>query len=142
MKLLIKTFINKFKQTKSLNERKKKKTHLSRQVNKIKRMLPSLKEKKRYIVFQIKSDKKVDFTKIKGEMDYKLKTFLGDLGYGKAGIMIIDGKDDKCVMKVNHKHIDEVRSALILVKDLNNQKVMIQTLGVSGILKKAKERWF
>ena len=105
-------------------------------------MLPSLREKKRYMVFQIKNGKNLEFSKIKAEIKQKLLEFLGQLGYGKAGILIVDGKNNKGIIKVNNKHVDEARTALSLVKDLNNQKVIIQTLGVSGILKKAKEKWY
>ena len=104
-------------------------------------MLPSLKEKKRYIVFEIKGEHKIDFNDVKKEIDTKMLKFLGELGYGKAGLMIVEGNGNKGIIKVNNKHVDEARTALALVKDLNDEKVVIQTLGVSGILKKAKERW-
>ena len=105
-------------------------------------MLPSLKEKKRYIVFQVKSEKMLDFGQIKDEITRKMIRFLGELGYGKAGIMIVEGNKDKGIIKVNNNHVDDARAALALVKDLNNEKAMIQTLGISGILKKARERWY
>ncbi|HLD02862.1 MAG TPA: Rpp14/Pop5 family protein [Candidatus Nanoarchaeia archaeon] len=107
---------------------------------KIKSILPSLREKKRYMVFEISKGNADMETSLKA-IDHELRKFLGEIGYGKAGIMMVETKDNKAIMKVNHKHVDEARLALSLVKDINHEKVAIRTLGVSGILKKAKEKW-
>lgn len=111
-------------------------------MNKIKQILPSLKEKKRYLVFEVRSKGKINMETALKHIDNEVKRLLGEIGYGKAGVMFIDHNDNKAVLKANNKEIDDVRLALTLVKDINNEEVVIRTLGVSGILNKAKEKWF
>ena len=47
----------------------------------------------------------------------------------------------KGIIKVNHKHVDELKSALTLIEKINNKKVIVKSLGVSGILNKAEQRY-
>ena len=107
-------------------------------VGKIKPLLPSLREKKRYLVYEIISDKKIDLKGVKDNIKRKVMVFMGELGYSKAGIMFLDkDKENKGLIRVNSKYLDHLRTALILIKDLNNQNVLIKTIGVSGMLNKA-----
>lgn len=68
--------------------------------------------------------------------------FLGELGYGKAGVMVMeDWQDNKGIIKVNTKFLDHVKTALTMVENVGNQKVIVKTIGVSGILNKAKNKF-
>lgn len=63
---------------------------------------------------------------------------LGSLNYGKASIkMIKTGK--KGIVKVNNKFVNPMKVAMILIKSINNKKVMFKINKVSGILNKIKE---
>lgn len=42
---------------------------------------------------------------------------------------------------MNHKHVDELKSSLSFVKEINNKQAIIKTIGVSGILKKAENNY-
>ena len=37
--------------------------------------------------------------------------------------------------------LDQARAAMTLVKQINDNKIIIRSIGVSGILKKAKQKW-
>ena len=89
---------------------------------KIKHILPSLREKPRYIKF--KTEKKLS----KSYITENIKGFLGDLGMAKAGIKIMNNN----IIRTNNRHLDEVKSALILIKGLDIVKV-------SGLLNKTKK---
>ncbi|MBL7100619.1 MAG: ribonuclease P protein component 2 [Nanoarchaeota archaeon] len=105
-------------------------------------MLPSLREKKRYIVYEVKTDKKLNFDEVKQELEKKMLQFLGELGYGKAGVIILDEwTDNKGIIRTSTKSVDQVKTALTMVEKINNQKTMIKTIGVSGILNKAKNKF-
>ena len=107
-------------------------------VNKIKPLLPSLREKKRYLVYEIISDKKTNLNMVLSEIKRKVMNFMGELGYSKAGIMFLDkSNENKGIIKVSSKCLDYLKTSLILIKDLNNQNVIIRTVGVSGMLNKA-----
>ncbi|MBU1111579.1 MAG: Rpp14/Pop5 family protein [archaeon] len=103
--------------------------------------LPSLKEKKRYVVIQIIADKEFTFKEIEEVFKTALGDFLGTLGLSKAVIMILKEKfnpdTQSIIIKVNNKYVNELKSALILIKKIKTTPVVIKSLAVSGTLKKA-----
>ena len=106
-------------------------------------LLPSLKEKKRYIVYEIMADIQFKFPQVKEVIDNKCLEFLGQLGYGKAGIMHLNiFEKNKGILKINNKYINEVKTSLALIKTINNHKVIMKIIGISGILNKAKLKYF
>ena len=106
-------------------------------------MLPSLKQKKRYVVFEVLSKDKLSYNSIKKEINNTLQSFLGELGYAKAGIMFIDQKYKfpYGMIKVNHKHVNELKAGLALVKSINGKKVIVKSVKTSGIIKKLNEHF-
>ncbi len=111
---------------------------------KLKPLLPSLKERKRYLVFEIVSKSPISSAKAVSEAIMDVSTrFLGELGMAKAGIMVLNNKykDNKGMIRVAHKYVDHLKTAIALVKKINNQDVIIKSKGVSGILKKAENRY-
>ena len=103
------------------------------------KLLPSLKQRKRYIVFEIVSPEKFSFPEVKKDVEAGLLRFLGEFGVAKASPLFIKDKckDNKFVLKVNHKHVDEVKSAVILIKTIKNRPVILKSIITSGTIKKA-----
>ena len=104
----------------------------------MKPLLPSLREKKRYVVFESVADS-FDKQKIEKLIEEACLKFIGENGYSKAGIMILKDswKRNKGVIKVNTKYVDEVKMSLGLIKG----KIIVNAIGVSGTLKKAKQKF-
>ncbi|MFA6461139.1 MAG: Rpp14/Pop5 family protein [Candidatus Woesearchaeota archaeon] len=104
------------------------------------KLLPSLKEKKRYILFQIVADKKFSSGEVKSVVEDLLLSFLGQLGVARAAPLFIEEKfnleNQMFVLKVDHKYVDEVKAALALGKSIKNTPIIIKSVTVSGILKK------
>ena len=102
-------------------------------------LLPSLKPKKRYIVFRIISPESYSVLEIESAVQEALLRFLGELGAAKAGPMFIKEKckNNQFIIKVNHKYVDEVKSAVILIKSIKKVPVILRSSKVSGTLKKA-----
>lgn len=108
--------------------------------------MPTLKEKKRYLAFEIISKDKLDsFKQISEKIMNQIFEFIGTFGVSKAGVRILadkwNPKSQRGLIKVNNKHVDEIKSALCFIKDINNKKIIVKTVGVSGILKKAETRY-
>lgn len=100
-------------------------------------LLPSLKQKKRYVVFEIIAKDKLVYRDVKKAIKQTLLTFLGELGYAKAGIMFIDKyKNKHGLIKVNHKHVNELKAGLTLVKKICGKKVIVKSVITSGTIKK------
>ncbi|MEM4245286.1 MAG: Rpp14/Pop5 family protein [Candidatus Nanoarchaeia archaeon] len=101
-----------------------------------------MREKKRYLVFEVVAKHNLSFGEVRNAIRDGLLRFLGELGFAKAGVMILDDwKNNKGVMKVSNKHVDEVRAGLALIKKVGNETVIVRTVGVSGILRKARGKF-
>lgn len=84
----------------------------------------------------------LSFDEVKKAVNASLLQFLGELGFAKAGVIVLDDwKDSKGVMKVNNKHVDNVKAGLALIKRIGNETVIVRTVGVSGILNKARGKF-
>ena len=113
---------------------------------KLKPVLPSLREKKRYLVFEVISNEKInDFEAVSNAIWHCSLQFLGQLGTAKAGIIPLGNKwnneTQRGIIKVSHKHVDALKAALMFASKINNNDVIFRSIGVSGILKKAERNY-
>jgi len=98
------------------------------------RMLSTLREKRHYLVLTSGESCEDDIKKA-------ILDFIGTLGYAKAGVFFVeqDKVNDKhfyFIVSVVTKHVDEVKAAIALMK-----KPRVRCIGVSGTIKKAKEKF-
>ena len=113
---------------------------------KLKPVLPSLREKKRYLVFEIVSKEKINnIDQISSSiMNHSFK-FMGQIGVAKAGIMVLKNKWNaelqRGIIKVGHRYVDDVKSALMLMSVIDNKDAIFRSLGVSGVLNKAEREY-
>ena len=107
----------------------------------MKTLLSSLKEKKRYLVYEVISNKKVNIKETYNEILSNYNDFFGEFNISKAGIMFLNEINNCGIIKINNKCVDELRTSLTLVECVKGERVIIKTRGVSGILKKAKEKF-
>ncbi len=110
------------------------------------KLLSSLKQKKRYIVFEILSEKDTKFSlkEVELEVNNALKDFLGQLGISKAAPIFIKEKfnqtKQRFIVKANNKFVNEVKTALTLIKNIKNKGVIIKSVITSGTIKKAHSK--
>lgn len=104
--------------------------------------MPSLREKKRYLAFEVVAKRALNLEDVRKAVYASLLQFLGEFGFARAGVMMLEiWKDNKGVVKVNHKHVDSVKAGLTLISNVGNEPVVVRTLGVSGILKKVRGKF-
>lgn len=113
---------------------------------KLKPILPSLREKKRYLAFEVISKEKIsDFSAVSNAIHHCSLQFLGQLGSAKAGIIPLENKWNpqlqRGILKVSHKHVDAVKSALIFADKIDGKDAIFKSIGVSGILRKAESKY-
>ena len=118
--------------------------------HRIKRLIPSLREKKRYVAFEVLSAKElshlsIDAKQIQHTIWDTALSFLGERHVSKAGLFMLPNlyqpKGQRGIIRVNHTGVDDLKAVLALVQQIQNQPVSIKTVGVSGILKKATARY-
>lgn len=112
---------------------------------KLKPLPPSQREKKRYLAFEIISDGRFSFAEASRAIWDGMLSFLGITGTAAAGIWLLADKYDEDrgqgILRLNHAHMDEARGALSLITAIRNEPVIVRSLGASGVLKKAVERY-
>ena len=109
---------------------------------KLKPLPPTQRDKRRYLVFQILSKNNFTLKQTSESINDTLKDFIGILGVAGAGIRILtkrwSQKTQKGIIMINNKYLNELKASLTLITKINNKSATIQSLGVSGILKKTK----
>ncbi|MEK6874135.1 MAG: Rpp14/Pop5 family protein [Nanoarchaeota archaeon] len=108
----------------------------------IKGLKPSLREKKRYIAFEIISKQKISsLAKIQKAIIFSMISYKGETGLAQSGLMLIHERfnlnTQRGLIRVNHKTLNHTIAALTLTKTIDNTDVALHTLGVSGIIQKA-----
>ena len=108
---------------------------------KIKVLTPTLREKKRYLVYSVDyfGNKASESLKLKNTVNKGLLDFLGTFGYANAGVMFIKGSGKKGILRVDRKHVDHVRTSLMAVKKIDSKDITIRCNGLSGSVNKANQ---
>lgn len=97
-------------------------------------MIPSLRERKRYLLFKVISDKQHSNDKVKEAVLSAIKGFLGTYGTAKAGIMHVTNN----ILRITHTETDKVKTALSLVSEIDGHRAIVQVKYISGSLSKIK----
>ena len=113
---------------------------------KLKPVLPSLREKKRYLVFEVISREKInDFGPVSEAIQSCALDFLGRIGTAKAGIIALSNKWNpqlqRGIIKIGHRNVDAVKAALTFIHKIGNTDAIFRSVGVSGILRKAENKF-
>lgn len=99
----------------------------------LKALLPSLRESKRYLAFELISKTKIDdFKAVKDEIKQSATSLFGEIGMAKVNMKFV--KDN--VIMVNHKFVDHMRAALAVVKTIKGVPVILRSVKVSGMINK------
>ena len=104
---------------------------------------PSQREKKRYIVFEIISSDKFAFEQAKNAIIRNYFKFLGEFGFEKARLYIIKNlyKDNKGILRITNKCVNDIKAVFEKISSIEGIKASFEIKGISGILKKAKNKF-
>ncbi|RME32240.1 hypothetical protein D6789_00265 [Candidatus Woesearchaeota archaeon] len=103
----------------------------------MKPLLPTMKEKKRYLVYELISKEPLKGRPQHDVISHLRKT-LGVFDCARAGVQAVAWDHERQIgtLRVSHRSVDTVKAALLLLTDIKGTKVIPKTRGVSGILKK------
>ena len=112
----------------------------------MKAVLQTLKQKKRYVVFEVISETAIkSYEELRGSILSGCISALGELGMAEAGIRLIDNDYDpvrqRGMIRVGHKHVERLGLALAMIQKVGKSDAVVRCVGVSGILNKAEERY-
>jgi RNase P/RNase MRP subunit POP5 len=104
--------------------------------------LPSQKERKRYVFFRLHSSMKLEFNDVRNAITNSMLNWMGEEGFAKAKPWVIRNlwKGKEGVVQCSHRHADEVKVSLALIRQIGDAKVVFRTLRVSGTIKSGKDK--
>ena len=110
----------------------------------IKPLLPSLREKKRYVVFEVRSPKPIrSFATVANTVQQNMLNLCGELGLAGAGLILLkdkwNPKTQRGVAKVSHRWVSPFKASLTFVKELEGKPVIVRSVGTSGMIRKAEQ---
>jgi RNase P/RNase MRP subunit POP5 len=112
---------------------------------KIKALLPTLRERKRYVVFEIISKNRTrSFAGVSKAIWQGMLALNGQKGAAQAGLLLLpnkyDEKSQRGIARVGHKDVDAFKASLTTIQEIDNSPAIARSIAVSGSLKKASTR--
>lgn len=107
-------------------------------------MYSALRLKKRYIVFQSKSDSQISENDVKSGLYAFLLRFFGEYGYSKLSYKLLqyDEKSGMGLIRCERGVLHELLGAIALIENLNGKKARTVALASSGTIKTLREKGF
>lgn len=106
---------------------------------KLKPLIPTLRQKKRFVKVKIEANRKFDFREISESLVEEIIFYIGAVDFGKSGIWILRDKFDyesqEIVLKVSVSMKDKLVGVLALVRKLGDCNVKLSVVRVSGTFK-------
>lgn len=122
-----------FKKTKDNNLKPKV------QDDKLKPLMPTLRQKKRFILVKIESMQKLEFKELSENIVDEIIIYLGAIEFAKSGIWILRDKynfeKQEFLIRCSLKTKDKLLGTLCLINKLGKEKVKLNVLRVSGTIK-------
>jgi len=103
--------------------------------------LPTLRDKKRYIAFEMASSQSVNRQELTNEIQKSTASLFGDTGCSviNPGLLSFDGRYG--IVRCAREKTSEARAALACMSNVRGTRVSIFVLGISGTIKGATEKF-
>ena len=101
----------------------------------------AMREKRRYILFEVRSEKKPKASEVRRAVTDEVLSLIGSKGSAEAAYQFIDydEKTMKGIIRVNNRGVDNAIQALTLVREISFNKALVHIIRVTGTVKKARE---
>ncbi len=111
------------------------------QKKKLKILIPSMRERDRYIYFKIISENKISFYDLENGIINTILGFYGESGFSKMSFWLIRnlwGEDNCGVIKCNNNSVSKIILGLGLLPRLGDSRIIIDINKISGTIKGLK----
>jgi ribonuclease P/MRP protein subunit POP5 len=113
-----------------------------KQKERLKILLPTLREKDRYISFKIISDETITYSDLESAIWNQLLDFYGEYGMSKTSMWLMkklwDERNQVGIIRCNNKSVPQIVAGLGLISRLGDVRVIVKILSISGTLKGLK----
>ncbi|MBU1120611.1 hypothetical protein KJ660_01920 [Candidatus Micrarchaeota archaeon] len=100
----------------------------------------SLRENKRYIVFELISKERFNFRNVRSELNRILFDLFGEKGVSELSFnfILFNEKNSKGIIRCRHTETEKAKTAILFLKEINSIKAIPKIVRASGSIKKAK----
>ncbi|MFH1424164.1 MAG: Rpp14/Pop5 family protein [archaeon] len=107
------------------------------------RVKPTQKENWRYLAFELITNAKFKETDVVKAMVSSILRFHGELGASYTNVWMIEFNEGKQngIMRCSHTAVQEVVAAVTLITKIDDKDAGFNILGVSGTIKKCREKF-
>lgn len=106
---------------------------------------PALRPTKRYVAFEIISERPVQYSEFINAVWVSSFNFLGESGSSDAKIWFVhnlyDEKTQKGLLKCTHDAVEKIRVVLSLIQVIGETRCVVKILGVTGTIKSARTKY-
>jgi ribonuclease P/MRP protein subunit POP5 len=107
----------------------------------LKRLLPSLRVKKRYLAFELICEGPANRNDLIKEVISSASALLGDVVASECDIKVLGFEDCKGIIQCAHTRLKETRASLAALTRINGRRATLHILGISGTIKRATEKF-
>jgi ribonuclease P/MRP protein subunit POP5 len=113
-----------------------------KRAKRLKMVVPTLREKDRYIAFKVISEETIMYSDLESAIWDTMMDFFGEYGTSKTSMWIVknlyDEQNQIGVVKCNNKSVQDVITGLGLISRLGDTRVTVKILSVSGTIRGLK----
>jgi len=103
--------------------------------------LPTLREKKRYIAFEINSEKLITRQELVREISNSIISLFGDTGASEINPALMSFEGRFGILRCAREKKNETRAGLACINNIHGSRISIMVLGISGTIKSATEKF-
>lgn len=105
------------------------------------RTLPVLRDKKRYIAFEVTSGQKIKRRDMENEIHDLTRSLFGDTGCSEMNLRLISYDGKYGIIRCIRDRTEETRATLACITNIKEVRLSLQVLGISGTIKGATEKF-
>jgi len=104
---------------------------------------PTLRDKRRYVAFRVIGERSLKREEVKKAIGRAALETLGVVGTAKAAPWLVEFNEEtqEGIIQVNREHVEDVRFAVTLIRNVGGSRVIFRTLGVSGTMKRLRKKF-
>ena len=105
------------------------------------RTLPVLRDKKRYLAFEVTSGQKIKRRDMETEILDSVSSLFGDIGLSEINPRLISYDGKYGIIRCIRDRTEETRAALACITNIKDIRLSLRVLGISGTIKGATEKF-
>jgi ribonuclease P/MRP protein subunit POP5 len=100
---------------------------------------PSLRGRRRYLLFEVLCEREIDKRELLKEIWDSLYSLYGDVGASESKVWLIEYHNTNSggvgILRCVHDKVEEVRASLACIHSVNNARIGIRVIKISGTIK-------